>query len=151
MSADPGREPAGRTFWSCLVLGWAVIAYGVFGVLANASRTHPADFARWFAGSALAHDLLVAPLVFAVGLALSRWIPPRIRPPIQAGLIVAASVSVVALPFVLGLGGPPDNPSALPLNYPGGLATFLALIALVTGMAVAWRLRNRDRPGSSAG
>lgn len=127
--------PRGRLFWFALATGWAVMAYGVYGTLRNAARTHPGNFALWFAGSGLVHDLLLAPAVFVVALAIKRWIPAGIRPAVQGGLLVAGTVTVVSLPFVLGLGGVADNPSALPRNYPAGLAMILAAVALATIVA----------------
>lgn len=133
------RGPSGRAFWICAAAGWSVIAYGIFGTLRDAARTRPENFALWFLGSAVAHDALVAPLVFLVALALVRLVSPRIRPVIQAGLIVAGSVTVVSLPFVLGRGGPARNPSALPRNYTAGLLIILGVIAVVTALAARRR------------
>lgn len=143
--------PYGKAFWIGAVAGWAVIAFGVFGLLRDAARTRPENFALWFLGSALAHDALIAPLVFLVALGLVKVVPARIRPVIQAGLIVAGSVTVVSLPFVLGRGGATGNPSALPRNYTAGLLIILGVIAVITALAARHRTRqlqpSRD-PGS---
>lgn len=139
VSGSPG--PSGKAFWICLAAGWAVIGYGIFGTLRDAARTRPENFALWFVGSAVVHDALIAPVVFLVALGLVRLVSPRIRPVIQAGLIVAGSVTVVSLPFVLGRGGAPGNPSALPRNYTAGLLIILGVIAAVTALAARRRVR----------
>lgn len=127
-----------------MAAGWAIMAFGVYGTLQNAGRTHPANFALWFAGSALAHDLVLAPAVFLMALAIGRWLPAGVRPVVQAGLIVAGTVTVVALPFVLGRGGVPDNPSALPRDYAAGLAIILGAVAAATLLAALLRSRRAD-------
>ena len=43
MAADEG--PRTRWFWVGLALGWAVMAYGIWGALANADRTEPIQLA----------------------------------------------------------------------------------------------------------
>ncbi|MGQ0678629.1 MAG: hypothetical protein ACT4OM_03045 [Actinomycetota bacterium] len=133
--------PRSRLFWPALVVGWGMIGFGLYGTIQEATRTHPGNFALWFVGSALAHDMLLAPAVFALAVLVRKWVPARVRPTIQTGLIVAGSVAVVALPFVLGRGGPAGNPSALPRNYPLGLGLILAAVALAT--AVIARRKHR--------
>jgi hypothetical protein len=135
------HSPSGAIFWLGLGTGWAVMVFGVAGVLGDAGRTAPPNFGLWFAGSALVHDLLLAPAVFGVALLLARLVPDRARPAVQAGLVVAAPVVAVALPLILGHGGAPGNPSALPRNYTGGLLVVLAAIAAGTGLVVWRRLR----------
>ena len=57
-------------------------------------------------------------------------------------------VSLLALPFVIGAGRMPDNPTVLPLNYGRGLALVLAAIWLgAAGWAgLRWRA-GADRGG----
>lgn len=141
-------NPRGRRFWFALVAGWAIMAFGVYGTMQNAGRTHPGNFALWFTGSALAHDLLLAPAVFLVALAIGRWLPAGARSAVQVGLIVAGTATVVALPFILGLGGAPDNPSALPRNYAAGLAIIVGSVAAATLLTALLR---RAGPGRRPG
>lgn len=141
------HAPKGKAFWLCLVAGWGVIVFGILGVLADADRTDPTNLAAWFVGSALAHDLLLAPLVFVFARWLKRIVPDRVRPVIHGGLIVAGSVTMAALPLVLGRGGAPGNASALPRNYPAGLVFVLGTVAVATGL-LAWRAETN--PGSSS-
>jgi hypothetical protein len=60
--------------------------------------------------------------------------------------LVSLAVSLVALPFVLGAGRDPANPSALPSPYEMGL---LLIVGLIWGVAVVrkgfarrWRRRH---------
>jgi len=127
------NAPSGRIFWFGLVAGWGVMGFGLAGLFDNAERTHPVSFGVWFLGSALVHDALIAPVVFALAIATVRLVPARIRPFLQTGLILSAAVVVVAFPMIAGP-GKPGNPSALPRNYPAGLAIILGLIWLGTGL-----------------
>ncbi len=107
--------------------------FGLAGLLDDAARTHPVNFGVWFLGSALVHDALIAPAVFALGFAIVRVVPVRVRPFLRTGLILSAAALVVAFPTIAAP-GVPGNPSALPRNYPAGLAVLLGLIWLGTGV-----------------
>ncbi|MFI7603371.1 hypothetical protein [Actinoplanes sp. NPDC049681] len=101
-----------------------------------------------FLGAVLVlHDGVLMPLVIGVGALLTRS-PPLIR----AAMIVSFVVTVVALPFVLGYGRSPDNPSALPLAYGNGLALILAAIwATVLALQAVRRLCAGRRKPSGQG
>jgi hypothetical protein len=133
---DQRNAPSGKIFWLGLVAGWAVMLFGLAGLLDDASRTHPVNFGVWFLGSALVHDVLIAPAVFALGFAIVRVVPAGVRPFLRTGLILSAAVLVVAFPMIAGP-GKPGNPSALPRNYPAGLAVILGLIWVGTGIMFA--------------
>jgi hypothetical protein len=127
------NAPSGRIFWLGLAAGWAVMLFGLAGLFDDAARTHPVNFGLWFIGSALVHDALIAPVVFALAFTIVRLVPARVRPFLRTGLILSAAVLVVAFPVIAGP-GKPGNPSALPRNYPAGLAVILGLIWLGTGI-----------------
>ncbi|MEX2586565.1 MAG: hypothetical protein WD602_01040 [Actinomycetota bacterium] len=142
MSVD-GRSrsdaPSGAVFWILFALGWSIVLYGLYGTFDQAARTRPHSFGPWFIGSALVHDMLVAPAAIAVGVAVVKAVPVRIRRYVQAGLIISAGVIAVAFPLLLGLGGPAGNPSALPHNYLINTAVVLGVVW--SGVAVAVVLR----------
>ena len=131
-----------RVFWICAALGWLVIAYGVWGLFDNATRTHPEQWIRWFIGSLVVHDFVIAPLTFFVGAFLVTRIPRTLRAPIQAGLIASATIVLTMWPFVRGYGLRSDNPSALPNDYLAGLVMVLTAVWSVVA-AVAWRAWKR--------
>jgi hypothetical protein len=118
-----------------LILGVPVMAYAVRGALVDAADTHPAELARWIVGLAVVHDLVLVPLVLAVGLALRRRVPPRAWPPVRAALLASAVLAAVGWPFVAGFGRSASVPSLLPRDYGTGLALALVAVWLV---AAAW-------------
>jgi hypothetical protein len=151
-----GEERRGPAFWIGLVVGGAVIAYGVRGVLADAAATHPFSFATWFVGADIVHDAFVAPLAALVAWPVVRFAPLRWRAPLLAGLFGSAVVLAIAWAPLRGYGRAtvPDNGSVQPLDYATATATVLGFVWLAV---VAWilvrhwsdhaeRPRRRSRP-----
>lgn len=122
------------TFWVSAAAGWALMAFGIRGLLHEHLATNPTGFGRLLVGAALVHDLLVAPLIFGVGLLVGRLVPASVRSVVQGGLICSGLVTLYAFPFVRGYGRAPTNPSALPGNYGRGLVVVLLAIWAVTGV-----------------
>lgn len=117
--------------------GVALIGVGFAGLLANASSTHPIGWFVWFAGAAVAHDALLAPLVVGVAYALGR-LPGDVRRPLRTALVLAGSVTAVALPMVLGYGRRADNPSVLPQAYGAYLAVLIGLMCAAVSIVNAY-------------
>jgi len=87
--------------------------------------------------------LVAAPLIFAAGYVLRRFLPAWALAPIQAGLIATAVLVVFTLPS-LGVPRNVANPSRLPNHYNRNLAVILALVWLgVLGGLVRARRRGR--------
>jgi hypothetical protein len=142
VTQPPPRTPRyGRLFWTLLPVGALLIAWGVLGLLRQAASTAPASWLAWFLGGLLVHDLLLAPAVFAVGLA-TRRLPTPLRPPVRAALIVSGTLALTSVPLLLGYGRTtqPGNSSLLPGDYPANLITVLAAIWII---AAAWALYSR--------
>jgi hypothetical protein len=135
---ETGRGPL---FWAALVTGWAIMGFGIVGVLTNTRDTRPADLARWFVGAAVAHDGLLAPAVLLAGTAVGRFLPGRVRAPVQGGLIVMGAVTLFAFPLVRGYGVRPDNPTVVFRDYAPSLLIVLATVSVVTAALalLAWR------------
>lgn len=133
-----------------LALGTPVMAYGVQGALVDAQDTRPVELASWVVGSALANDLVVVPLVLAVGAVTRRVTPRAAWPAVRTGLIVTGALCLVAWPFVRGYGRDPRIPSLLDRNYAAGLAM---AVAVVWALVAAWllvsgrRVTTRRPPG----
>lgn len=125
-------------------VGLAALAWGVWGTV-NDPRANPVGAAAFALIVLFGHDLLVLPVAIGLGALLTRRAPARVRGPLQAGLFVSAVLTVVALPFIIGTGTSPDNPSALPLNYGRGL--LIALAAVWAGVAgvLGWRCADARR------
>lgn len=133
-------------------LGTAAMAYAVWSALRSPDIV-PSHNGRFLLLVLVLHDGLLVPVFLLAGALVRRFVPPAVRAIAQAALIASASVTLVALPMVLGYGRSPGNPTALPLDYPRGLAWILAVIwtAAVAGMAVRLTtMRRRVHPASPA-
>ncbi|MBM0275918.1 hypothetical protein [Micromonospora tarensis] len=108
-----------------LLLGVAATAYGGRLLLPQLGTTVP-----WLIGGPVLHDLLVAPLVGLVGLALGRLVTDRLRLAwISAGLAASATLLLVAVPLLWRPPSAPPNPGLPDRDYP---------LALTAGLAVLW-------------
>jgi hypothetical protein len=116
------------TFWGSAVAGWVLILWGVRGALQHHVDTRPGQLGRFLLGGALAHDLVLAPLVIIIGVLLARSVHGRWRAPIQAGLFICATLILFAYPQVRGYGRVLANPTSLPHNYAANLAVVLAAV-----------------------
>ncbi|MER7177496.1 hypothetical protein [Streptomyces mesophilus] len=120
-------------------LGVAAMGLGTWLLL---DVRDPADVAVWLAGAIVLHDGLVAPLVLGIGLFLGGL---RARGAVRGALIVAGSLTAIALPVLLRP-GTPANPSVLPLDYPRNWLWVMAgLGAFAVGAAVLGWARGRKR------
>ena len=141
MTATPRR---GLVFWGSAAVGWAVIGWGVRGALHHHVDTRPAQLVRFLLGGALAHDLLLAPVVLLAGIALRRSISGRWRAPVQAALFIAGTLILFTYPELRGYGHALHNPTSLPHNYAANL--LLVLSAVVIGTVTVTLLRAGRRP-----
>jgi hypothetical protein len=154
--ADDRELPprAGPAFWVSAAAGWATIGYGLRGLWQHRLDTRPANLAKFAVGGALIHDLILAPLLLAVGVAIARIVPPRLRAIVQAALIVSGSLVLFAYPLVRGYAHALHNPSSLPHNYTANLAVVLAAVWVVAALAIVLRRpargTGRDKPRRSS-
>jgi hypothetical protein len=137
-------------FWVGLVVGWAVMGYGVWGFLSNHRSTVPARTVWWIAGTAVAHDAIVAPLVTLVGLLLANLLPRWARGPVAAAVAASGVVVVFSYPLLRHFGRRADNPSILPLDYPRNVALVLTVIwvAAAVGLLIRHRQVHRRSPAT---
>jgi hypothetical protein len=143
--SDTAPNEHGRLFWVCLAAGWAVMAVGVGGAIVNGGSTDPPALALWLAGSLVAHDLVVAPVVFVVGIAVRRSVPAWARALVQGGLIVTGVLALYSIPLLGGFGRDAGNPSILPRAYGPGLLVALGTVWAAVGILLAWAWRARRR------
>jgi len=143
--ADAARR-SGAVFWVALVVGWAIIGYGVRGVLMDAGSVRPFQWATWIVAADVVHDLVVAPLVCGIGVVLARLVPGRGRAPLQAGFIASGVVLAFAWIPWRGYGRRPDDPSALPLDYTTATLTVLAMVWALVGLWLLIVAVSRARP-----
>ena len=131
------------------MIGGAVMAFGVRGVLMNARATHPTELVRWVIGADLLHDFLFAPLVIAIGWFVVRVVPRSWRAPVQAGLVASGVVALVGWAAWRGYGRAtvPDNPTVQPLDYTTAILTVWAIVWGVVAIWIAVReIRRRSSP-----
>jgi hypothetical protein len=139
-------------FWTGVALGGAVIAFGVFGLIANTGAgitdVKLAKWLVWVFGALAVHDFLVVPLTLLVGRGLRRVRPIALRTPLKAGLALTAIFTLASYPLLRGYGrtAQPGNTSLLPGMYLPGLLTVLAALWLTLGASIAWRAF-RDKAG----
>ena len=141
--AHDGATRPGAAFWVGCGVGWALIAYGVWGFVTRVGR--PLQTAEWVAATVLTHDALVAPVVVVVGLVVAAIVPRRGRGPVAGGLAATAVVLAFSYPLLRGFGRRADNASILPLDYPRDVAIVVGLVWVTAG-ACWWLQRRRARP-----
>ncbi|MEV6583571.1 hypothetical protein AB0M92_36115 [Streptomyces sp. NPDC051582] len=118
------------------VAGLGLVLMGLGGALL-VQEPSPWRIALWLAGAVVVHDGLIAPLVIAVA-ALTGAFGLRLRGVPRAALIVAGSLTAIALPPLLRPGGA-ANPTVVPLDYLRNWLLTMAAVALAAGLYVAAR------------
>jgi hypothetical protein len=146
-NADRATTPAPWWRWLFVLPGLGAALYGVYGLLTAGSRVPLDSWLTCFVGSALLHDLVIAPIWIGLGWLGTRVLPPAARPAIVVGAAVTGFLALVALPFVLGVGADPENPSFLPREYGRNL---LLVDAGVLALAAVWAAVATVRSRSSA-
>ncbi|MBT2542730.1 hypothetical protein J7E99_18935 [Streptomyces sp. ISL-44] len=109
------------------VIGAGLLGYGLVLLFGGGQF---ADVAIWLAGAVALHDGIIAPLVLAAGLLLAGV---RASRTVRSALIVAGSLTVVALPVLLRPGAR-NNSSVLPLDYPRNWLLSLAAVVLLAAL-----------------
>lgn len=144
MSGQREAHPGRRWFWLGAVVGYPLIAVGVWGVLKDSAVTAPGNFALWFIGGNIVHDALLAPAVVILSFALRLVASPRNLGRVQWALALTGIVTLFALIPLLGLGKTRLEPTVQPLNYGLGFVIVVAAI-WVAAFLVRPRLRPRLR------
>jgi hypothetical protein len=125
---------------AALTMGVLAMLYAVAGAVADLGGK-VAGVLIFMVAVLVAHDGVWLPLVLLAGTLVNRFVPARYRPPVRVAGIVAAALTVAALPLALGLGRTADNPSALPLDYGRNLGLVLLGVAATTGLVLLRRAR----------
>ena len=128
-----------RTRVALVAVGAVLIAYAMVGVLTDADAD-PIGMLVFLLAVLVGHDLLWMPVALAAGLLIGRGgVSARIA------ALVAVPIALVALPLVLGIGRPSDNPSVLPLHYGRHLALILLVVAVAAGAVALGKRFARPR------
>ena len=145
--APSSDAPTGATFWIGAVTGIGIMAFGLRGLFMNAGATRPTEFAKWFIGGDLLHDLVIAPLVVLVGVLVARLLPRPWRWPVQAGLVATAIVLAVGWAPLRGYGraNAPGNATVQPLDYSTAVATVVGVVWAIVAIWLAAMAVRRGR------
>ncbi|MDX3746718.1 hypothetical protein [Streptomyces sp. AK08-02] len=100
----------------------------------------------WLGGAIVLHDMVIAPVVLLIGMALVRG---GARGPVRAALLVAGALTAVAMPVLLRPGRR-SNSSVLPLDYPRNWLVALVVVASVTAVWLTVRKVRDSRGGPVA-
>jgi hypothetical protein len=133
-------------FWGGVLVGWTVILAGVVGVFVDARLTHPRSMAIWIVGCLVAHDFVLAPIVFGIGKTLRRVVSGPERKLLQSCFVLYGALFGVSIPVLGRFGQRPDNETLLPRDYGVGLIVTLTVVWLSTTavfFALWWRRRHR--------
>ena len=130
------------------VVGVGVGTYGIFQLLTQLPWQTLVLLALWLIGALIIHDGLLSPAVIGVGAALRRYVPDRGRRYLQFGLIMAAMVTVIAVPMIYRANTQPPAKALLLQDFGINLTVLLAAIGGGTLIAYAIRVaRDRSMPG----
>jgi len=129
--------------------GVVLAAYGAVRLLTDVPGSSLLRLAVWLVGAVVISDLVISPLVVAIGVALRRWLPDRGRRYVQAFLIMAAMITVVAAPMIYLQGTAPPEKALLNQGFGSNLAILLGLAAMISLLGYAAD-RVRSRPARPA-
>lgn len=118
--------------------GVAAVAYGVYGLAADDLATEP-RYRLFLLASLLWPPLVALPVAYGLGALIARRIPALWRPVVQGVLFTSTMAAGVALPSIVGNGHDLSMPSALPRDYPRGLAVVLGVVWAAGLVVVAVR------------
>jgi hypothetical protein len=133
--------------WLFLAPGLVAVAVGGYGLWTYLSTTAQISWGIWFVGSALLHDLVIAPLWIGLGWVAAKVLPRPARAPMVVGAAISGSITLVALPFALGFGGDAGDTSFETRDF---TVTLLVVVAVVLAISAAWAALRVQRARDSA-
>lgn len=135
-----------RTYRVALGLsGGLLLAFGGFRLVTELDGADMLVLAIWLVAAVAIHDGVIAPLTVGTGVVLTR-VPPRGRRYLQGALVVAALITVIALPLIDRQGTQPASKAILLRDYGNNLALLLGLTAAVALTLYALRVRRSGLP-----
>ena len=130
-----------------LGVGVLLLAWGAFVMFDSVRLTRIPGVALWIAAAIVLHDAILAPIVFACGIALrraGRRVTGTVIAIVQGAIVVGSIVSLIAVPTIVAKNFAPANPTVLPLNYGLNLGIFWLVLAVLTvGLSVWAFMRGR--------
>ena len=132
------------------VLGIGLGTYGISQLLTYIPVQSLVILALWLIGVLIIHDGLLSPAVVGLGALLRRYVPDRGRRYLQFGLIMAAMVTVIAIPMIYRAKREPPSKALLLQDFSTNLTLLLAVLGGATLVAYAIRVaRDRSVAGRS--
>jgi hypothetical protein len=148
-SAKDARH--GVAFWTGLAIGLPIAGVGVRSFLDTfPDATQRVALAAWIAGSAVAHDAVLAPVVLTVGVLVGRFVPATVRAPVQFGFIASGVVLLLAWRPLTNSGHAARNPTVQPLDYRTATLTVIGVVWAITVAVLVLQHRRDTRRGLSA-
>ena len=129
------------------ILGVLVVLYGIVNLLVHIPIQTLAWVAVWMVAAVLIHHGVVSPVVIAVSSLLRRLIPDRGRRYLQATLIAAVPVTVIAIPLIYRQGSQPPSKALLLQNFTANLGVLLGIIGAACLVGYAIRVARKPLPG----
>lgn len=128
-------------------LATAGVAGGLYGLvlLLTGATTDLVSIAIWFAGCIVVHDGIIAPLVVAGGVGVSRVLPSSAGPPVLAGLLCTLALVAIASPVLFRSDALSDNATILDRSYPVGFAVALVVVWAAVVLSLVLRRTRRSR------
>jgi hypothetical protein len=126
------------------VVGIGIGTYGISQLLTQIPRQTLVLLALWLIAALIIHDGLLSPAVVGVGAVLRRYVPDRGRRYLQFGLIMAAMVTVIAVPLIYRAHTQPPAKALLLQDF--GINLTVLVTAIGGGTLIAYAIRvARDR------
>jgi hypothetical protein len=130
------------------ILGVVLLLYGIVNLGLNIPAQTLAWVALWLVAAVVVHHGVISPVVLTIGALLRRLIPDRGRRYLQAGLIAAVPVTVIALPMIYRQGSQPVSKALLLQNFTANLGLLLGIIAAACLVGYAIRVA-RDQSSAA--
>ena len=125
-------------------LGVLVLLYGLVNLGLHIPASTLVWVAVWLVAAVIIQHGVISPAVIGVSALLRRRVPDRGRRYLQAGLIAAVPVTVIAIPMIYREGSQPPSKALLLQNFTANLGLLLGLIAAFVFIGYAVRVA-RDR------
>jgi hypothetical protein len=132
------------------ILGVLVVLYGIVNLLVHIPGQTLVWVAVWLIAAVIIHQGVLSPLVIAVTSLLRRVVPDRGRRYLQAALIMAVPVTVIAIPMIYRQGSQPPSKAMLLQNFTANLGLLLGIIGGLCLVGYAIRVA-RDRSPARGG
>jgi hypothetical protein len=129
------------------LVGGLVLLYGIVNLVVHNPIQTVVWVAVWLIAAVLIHHGLISPVVVSVSSLLRRLVSDRGRGYLQATLIMAVPVTVIAIPLIYRQGSQPPSKALLLQNFTANLGLLLGMIAAVSLVGYAIRVA-RDRSPS---